>query len=171
MAKAKTEVSKERQKELKEKEKVKKEQEARLKKRLKSERKKIDKIVTFPFRTLFIIGSVSGIVFTLYNYYGEANTLLNSVFKGFLLFVVVYFGLGLLLMLWFFVLAKIRQKEAEERRRMEEELTREREKAALEGKLERELLLKQAQEKREEELRKLRQTIGNEGEIPETSSE
>lgn len=171
MAKEKTDVTKDRKKELKEKEKVKKEQEARLKKRLKAERKKIDKIVSFPFKSLFFIGAVSGIVFCIYNYYGEANTLLNSLFKGFLLFIFVYFGLGLLLLLWFFVLAKIRQREAEARRLLEEELARERERAALEGKLERELLLKQAQEKREEELRKLRQTIGNEGEISGTTPE
>ncbi|MGB9851350.1 MAG: hypothetical protein ACPLPX_00620 [Candidatus Kapaibacteriota bacterium] len=171
MAKEKSEVSKDKKKELREKEKVKKEQEVRLKKRLKAERKKIDKIVSFPFRTLFIIGIVSGIVFCLYNFYGEANTFLNSLFKGFLLFVFVYFGIGLVLLLWFFVLAKIRQKEAEERRRVEEELAHERERAALEGKLERDLLLKQAQEKREEELRKLREKLEKEEGVAGTNVE
>ncbi|ROL56942.1 hypothetical protein D9V84_05815 [Bacteroidetes/Chlorobi group bacterium Naka2016] len=171
MAKTKVEDSKDRKKELKEREKVKKEQEARLKKRLKAEKKKIDRIVSFPFKSLFFIGSVSGIVYCIYNYFGEGNTILASLLKGFLLFVLVYFGLGLVLLLWFFVLAKIRQKEAEEKRRYEEELARERERAALEGKLERELLLKQAQEKREEELRKLRESIGNENEIPRANTE
>lgn len=161
MAKEKEEVSKERKKALKEKEKVKKEQEARLKKRLKIERKRLDKIVSFPFKSLFFVGSVSGIIFFLYNFYSEGNTLLISLFKGFLLFVAIYFGLGLLFLLWFLFLAKIRQKEAEEKKKMEEELLREKERMALEGKLERDLLLKEAQEKREEELKKLREQLEN----------
>lgn len=162
MAKVKEEVSKERKKALKEKERVKKEQEARLKKRLKIERKRLDKIVSFPFKSLFFIGSISGIVFFLYNFYSEGDTILLSLFKGFLLFIAVYFGLGLIFLLWFLVLARVRQKEAEEKKRMEEELLREKERMALEGKLERDLLLKEAQEKREEELRKLREQLGNE---------
>ncbi|MCX7908131.1 MAG: hypothetical protein N2560_01250 [Ignavibacteria bacterium] len=162
MAKEKEEISTERKKALKEKEKVKKEQEARLRKRLKAERKKLDRIVTFPYKSLFIIGSVLGIVFLLYNYYIERNTLLGSIFKGFILFVIVYFGLGILFLIWFLILAKVRQKEAEEKRRLEEEMARERERAALEGKLERDLLLKEAQEKREAELRKLREQLENE---------
>ncbi|MFN3306365.1 MAG: hypothetical protein ACK42Z_04155, partial [Candidatus Kapaibacteriota bacterium] len=128
-------------------------------KRLKAERKRLNKIVSFPFKSLSIIGSVCGIVYSLYNYYFEANTLLNSLLKGFILFVVIYFGLGITVLIWFLILAKVRQKEAEERRRIEEELTREREHAALEGKLERDFLLKEAQEKREEEIRKLREQL------------
>jgi amino acid permease len=169
MAKEKEEGSKDRKKALKEKEKVKKEQEARLKKRLKAERKRLDKIVSFPFRSLFIVGAVSGILYLLYNYFAEANTFLTSLFKGFILFVIIYFGIGIILLIWFFVLAKIRQKEAEERKKLEEELSRERERLALEGKLERDLLLKQAQEKREEELRKLREQIGSETNISTNS--
>jgi len=155
-------LSEDRKKALKEKEKVKKEQEARLKKRLKIERKRINKIVSFPFKTLFVLGMVSGCVFFLYNFYAEAETLLISLFKGFVLFVLVYFGLGLLILIWLFVLAKVRQKEAEEKKRLEEELAKEQERENLEGRYERELLLKQAQEKREEELKKLREQLNKE---------
>lgn len=155
-------ITEDRKKALKEKEKVKKEQEARLRKRLKAEKKKLNKIVTFPFRTFFISGAVSGLVFFLYNFYAEANTLLISLFKGFVLFVLVYFGLGLITLIWLFILAKIRQKEAEERKKLEEEITREHERESIEGKYERELLLKQAQEKREQEIKKLREQLGKE---------
>ncbi len=159
MAKPKEDTSKDHKRELKERERLKKEQEARLRKRLEAERKRLNKIVSFPFKSLFLIGSVCGIVYLLYNYYFEANTLLNSLLKGFILFVVIYFGLGITVLIWFLILAKIRQKEAEERRRIEEEFARERERAALEGKLERDLLLKEAQDKREEEIRKLREQL------------
>lgn len=159
MAKSKEDTSKDHKKELKEREKVKKEQEARLRKRLQAERKRLNKLVSFPFKSLFIVGSVSGVVYVLYNYYFEYNTLLISILKGFILFFVLYFGLGITVLIWFLILAKLRQKEAEERRKLEEEFARERERAALEGKLERDLLLKEAQEKREEEIRKLREQL------------
>jgi len=163
MAKKEKEVlTEDRKKALKEKEKVKKEQEARLKKRLKVERKRINKIVTFPFRTLFVVGLVSGSIFFLYNFYGGSDSLLISLLKGFILFVLVYFGLGLLTLIWLLVLAKVRQKEAEEKKRLEEELAKERERESLEGKYEREFLLKQAQEKREEEIKKLRDQLNKE---------
>ncbi len=161
MAKVKEEIFKDKKKSLKEKEKIKKEQELRLKKRIKAEKKKLDKITSFPFKSLLIVGSVSGILFALYNFYLEGNTLLSSVFKGFFLFAIVYFGLGIIFLIWFFIIAKARQKEAEEKKQAEEELLREKERIAIEGKLEREQLLREAQEKRDAEIKKLRDQLEN----------
>ncbi|MGQ9819126.1 MAG: hypothetical protein ACUVQ1_04290 [Candidatus Kapaibacteriales bacterium] len=149
----------ERKKILDEKVKVKKEQEARLKKRLKNERKKIDKIITFPYNFLFYLGTIGGTLSFLWFFFAQNHNFLFSLLKGFLIMSIVYLGGGLIFFLWVVVVARIRQREMEEKRRQEEEAQREREKAELEGKLERELLLKQAAEKREQELKKLKEQL------------
>lgn len=149
----------EQKKLLKEKAKVKKEQEVRLKKRLKIERKKLDKITTFPYKFLFYLGIILGIIGFLWSFYIESSILVFSILKGFLILTVVYLGGGLIFFVWVLIIARIRQKEIEEKRRIEEEAQKEREKAELEGKLEREFLLRQAAEKREQELKKLKEQL------------
>ncbi|MCX7879467.1 MAG: hypothetical protein N2517_02280 [Ignavibacteria bacterium] len=149
---------KEQSKSPKEKEKLKQQQEATFKKRIKKEKKRLDKLVSFPFRALFIIGSVIGIVYFLYNFYFEMNSLIVSILKGFLLFVFIYVGLGLLFFIWFLIVANARRREEIEKSK-EEDFNNEKGKPHLEGIYERELLLKQAEEKREQEVRRLREQL------------
>lgn len=160
MAKQK-ETDNERKKILEEKAKVKKEQDVRLKKRLKIERKKIDRIITFPYNFLFYLGSIVGIISFLWFFFVDNYNLLFSLLKGFLIMSMVYLGGGLIFFVGVLIVARFRQREMEEKRRLEEEVQREREKAEVEGKYERELLLKQATEKREQELKKLKERLSN----------
>lgn len=158
MAKHK-ETNNERKKNLEEKAKVKKEQEARIKKRLKIERKKIDRIITFPYKFLFYLGSIVGIISFLWFFLADNHNLIFSLLKGFLIMSMIYLGGGLIFFVGVLIVARIRQREMEEKRKLEEEAQREREKAEIEGKYERELLLKQAAEKREQELKKLKEQL------------
>lgn len=151
----------ERKKILEEKSKVKKAQEARLKNRIKIERKKIDRIITFPYNFLFYLGSIVGIICFLWFFFAENHNFLFSLLKGFLIMSMVYLGGGLIFFIGVLIVARIRQREIEEKRRLEEEAQREREKAEIEGKFERELLLKQAAERREQELKKLKEQLSN----------
>ncbi len=150
---------KEKLKEQKLKEKERKQQEARLQKRLKKESKRIYGIVTFPFKTLFALGTVLAMISFLYFLIISNETLLVSLFKGFVIFTSVYLGLGLIFLIWFFVMAKVRQREMEERKRTEREHQREEEQAEFESKFEKDLLLREAEQRRKEELERLKERL------------
>lgn len=154
---------------IEEKAKAKKEQEARIKKRLKAERKKLDKITTFPYKFLFYLGAIIGIIGFLWFFFGQNQNVSFSLLKGFSFLAIVYIGGGIVFFVWVLIIARMKQKEFERKRLIEEESQREREKAELEGKLERELLLKQATEKREQELKKLKEQLSKSEENTNTN--
>lgn len=125
---AKEQLSPEQKKELQQKKKeeieaakLRKEKEKRQKEKEKREMDKVRKVVQFPFKALFSISMIVGIITFMIMFFGNSGDFIDSVYYGFLMFSVLYVGGGLLLLVILFIKSEHKKKEIEEKKKIEEE--------------------------------------------------
>lgn len=145
--KAKEKVEqKERLKQRQLKEKKKKLKEKKIKKAEEKEKKRIKSIIDFPFKLLLQSCLLITVLAFIIQYFGAEIELSKAIFYSFLLFTLLYLGIGLVIVAIFFVLSDNKKQELIEQKRIEEEL-----KIAEEKRIAEEEVL--AEERRQEEER------------------
>jgi Flp pilus assembly protein TadB len=156
-----------------EKEKLKKKKLRQKRKKAKEnkEKKRIKKAINFPFKTLFQASSFFSLILFIVMYWGNSFDIQSSVFNAFMLFISLYFGVGVVMVSIFFVISQHKEIEMEERKRQEEEERQreiEREKEEME-KMDREI--KEAERLREQELNNFRSARKNSRALPEQNKD
>lgn len=71
----------------------------------KKEDKKIDKLVTKPFVVLFNLGALLSVISFVVFFFGSGHNPVNSLYYAFLIFCSVFVGIGLVLILLYFIKA------------------------------------------------------------------
>jgi flagellar biosynthesis/type III secretory pathway M-ring protein FliF/YscJ len=105
----------------KEKEKQFKEREVRKKKREKKEMQRIKSNVNFPIKALFQGSIIIGLIFFVVKYFGQSADLIKSIFYSFIVFASVYIGVGIIMLLSFFLIAHNKKRELREMIKVEKE--------------------------------------------------
>jgi len=156
-----------------EKEKIKKKKLRQKRKKAKEdkEKKRIKKAISFPFKTLFQASTFFSLILFIVMYWGNSFDIQSSVFNAFMLFISLYFGVGVVMVAIFFVISQHKEIEMEERKRQEEEDRQreiEREKEELD-RMDREI--KEAERLREQELNNFRSARKNAKALPEQNKD
>ena len=92
--------------------KAQKEKEKELKKRQKEEQKKANKIVLSPFKSLLLASLMFTIIGFLVFYFGSEFDIVESSYRAFLIFSTIYVGIGLILLIFFYSLYRIKVNES-----------------------------------------------------------
>lgn len=120
-------LSKEAQDEKKKKDKQSKDLENQRKKSINKAKKRIDQIVTSPFKILFNSSIIIALISFVYLYFGKKSELTDAIVNVFIIFCAVYLIIGITLVIYFYIKSeeKIRILTAEiednKRRKLEEE--------------------------------------------------
>lgn len=88
-----------------------KDKENELKKRQKIEQKKANKIVLSPFKSLLFASMIFTIIGFLVFYFGSEFDIVESSYRAFLIFSIIYVGVGLLVLIFFYALYRIKVNE------------------------------------------------------------
>jgi len=105
----------------KEQDKLQRDKEAKAQKQLKLEKKKIRDSVEFPFKMLFNVSALVGILAFFIRYFAQSQELINALTNGFIVFSTIYLGFGIILLIVILVMADNRKKEQLEKKRQLEE--------------------------------------------------
>lgn len=92
--------------------KAQKDKEKELKKRQKIEQKKANKIVISPFKSLLLAALMFTIIGFLVFYIGSEFDVVESSYRAFLIFSTIYVGIGLIVLIFFYSLYRIKINEA-----------------------------------------------------------
>jgi hypothetical protein len=92
--------------------KAQKDKEKELKKRQKEEQKRANKIVLSPFKSLLIAALMFTIIGFLVFYLGSEFDIVESSYRAFLIFTTIYVGIGLIILVFFYSLYRIKVNEA-----------------------------------------------------------
>lgn len=92
--------------------KAQKEKEKELKKRQKEEQKKANKIVLSPFKSLLLASLMFTIIGFLVFYFGSEFDIVESSYRAFLIFSTIYVGIGLIVLIFFYSLYRIKVNES-----------------------------------------------------------
>ncbi len=130
-------------------------------KRLNAAKKKIDVIVKTPLKILFNSSILVAIITFVFFYFWMENDLTKSLIYVFFVFTSVYLGVGITMVIYYYLLSEEKIKELNEKvareskkRDEEEKLRQTQEMEELEA-IEREMLERRAQKKNEDENEKL----------------
>jgi len=130
-------------------------------KRLNAAKKKIDLIVKTPLKILFNSSILVAIITFVFFYFWMENDLTKSLIYVFFVFTSVYLGVGITMVIYYYLLSEEKIKELNEKvareskkRDEEEKLRQTQEMEELEA-IEREMLERRAQKKNEDENEKL----------------
>lgn len=88
-----------------------KEKEKELKKKQKLEQKKANKIVISPFKSLLLAALIFTIIGFLVFYFGSEFDIVESSYRAFLIFSIIYVGVGLVVLIFFYGLYRIKLNE------------------------------------------------------------
>ena len=99
-----------------EKLKKKKEREARIKRKEQKERKRINNIINYPFKTLFQISSLLGLFSFIFAYFWFEKVLLKSLLYTFFIFSFIFILVGVSLLVVYFNKAQEQLREQEQKR-------------------------------------------------------
>ena len=105
----------------KEQDKIQKEKEAKASKQLKVERRRIRDSVEFPFKMLFNVSALVGILAFFIKFFTQSQELINALTNGFIVFSTIYLGFGIILLIVILVMADNRKKEQLEKKRQLDE--------------------------------------------------
>lgn len=94
----------------KEREQRRKDYEERRKKFIKKEQKKINAIVSFPYRVLLTLSAIAGILGLLYTYFWAEMSILKSLMYAFGIFVILYLGFGIILTVVYYIISESKIK-------------------------------------------------------------
>ena len=92
--------------------KAQKEKEKELKRRQKEEQKKANKIVISPFKSLLLAALMFTIIGFLVFYFGSEFDIVESSYRAFLIFSTIYVGIGLIVLIFFYSLYRIKVNES-----------------------------------------------------------
>lgn len=92
--------------------KAQKEKEKELKKRQKEEQKRANKIVISPFKSLLIAALMFTIIGFLVFYFGSEFDIVESSYRAFLIFSTIYVGIGLIVLIFFYSIYRIKVNES-----------------------------------------------------------
>ncbi len=157
----------------KEREKKQKLREKRQKLREEKERKRIKRIIDFPFKVVHNTSAIIALVYFLLQYFGNSMEILESLYTAFVVYLICEVGGCLLVFAIFFVISQKREKELrdlikhnEEQIRLEEERKRKEEQELIETqKVMLETNDDNLEAKRQEEMKKFREMKENESRI------
>lgn len=105
----------------KEKLKKKKEKEKRIEKQKKREMKRIKSLVNLPFKLLLQVSSLITALSFIVIFFGYETPLMRTIYLCFLIFTMLYLGLGLVMIAIFFLVSQDKIVEMEELKKIEEE--------------------------------------------------
>lgn len=91
--------------------KTQKEKEKELKRKQKIEQKKANRIVISPFKSLLLAALIFTIIGFLVFYFGSEFDIVESSYKAFLIFSIIYVGVGLVVLIFFYALYRIKLNE------------------------------------------------------------
>jgi hypothetical protein len=93
-------------------------------KKLAQEKKKLDKIISFPSRALFLISLIIGLITFTYSYFGSTGDPMSSILTGFFAFSIIFIGFGFAMIMFFYFKSE-RIKEDIEKQKLKERNERE----------------------------------------------
>jgi len=105
----------------KEKLKKKQEKEKRIEKQKKREMKRIKSLVNLPFKLLLQVSSLITALSFIVIFFGYETPLMRTIYLCFLIFTMLYLGLGLVMIAVFFLISQDKIVEMEELKKIEEE--------------------------------------------------
>ena len=78
------------------------------------DKKGMSRLLNFPFRILFQVSLIAGLIYFFINYYRQSDDLANLLFNSILIFLTLYIAAGILLLIFFYIVseAKIRERQA-----------------------------------------------------------
>lgn len=85
----------------------------------KKQKKKIKYLINFPYKTIFQISLLSGIIYFTVLYFGQSIDLFKSIYSGAILFLAVLLGLGIIVTTFILIISD--RKETERKLKEEEE--------------------------------------------------
>lgn len=92
--------------------KAQKEKEKEQKKRQKEEQKNANKIVISPFKSLLLAALMFTIIGFLVFYFGSEFDIVESSYRAFLVFTTIYVGIGMIVLIFFYSLYRIKVNES-----------------------------------------------------------
>lgn len=110
----------------KEKEKRRKERENKIRNKEKKEEKRIRKVVGFPFRTLFQLSTFFTLVSFMIIYFGNEIDLMTAVYICSLIFILLYFVVGAVMVIGYWKISEERIQEMESKKKKEKDAENER---------------------------------------------
>lgn len=110
----------------KEKEKRRKERESKIRKKEKQEEKRIKKVVNFPFRTLFQLSTFFTLVSFMIIFFGNEIDLMAAVYICSLIFILLYFVVGAVMVIGYWKISEERIHEMESKKKKEKDEENER---------------------------------------------
>lgn len=110
----------------KEKEKRRKEREKKIRAKEKKEERRIRNIIGFPFRTLFQLSLFFTLVSFLIIYFGNGFDIMAALYICFLIFIFLYFVVGIVMVIGYWKISEEKIKELENRKKQEKQEEEER---------------------------------------------
>jgi Flp pilus assembly protein TadB len=110
----------------KEKEKRRKERERKIKNKERKEEKRIRNVISFPFKTLFQLSLFFTLVAFLIIYFGNGFDMMSAMYICSLIFIVLYFAVGAVMVIGYWKISEERIQEMEARKKREKEEEEER---------------------------------------------
>lgn len=92
--------------------KAQKEKEKEQKKLQKEEQKNANKIVISPFKSLLLAALMFTIIGFLVFYFGSEFDIVESSYRAFLVFTTIYVGIGMIVLIFFYSLYRIKVNES-----------------------------------------------------------
>lgn len=91
------------------------EREKRYQKKLNQEKKKLNNIISFPTKALFLISLITGLITFTFTYFGSSSEIISSILTSFFAFSLSFIGLGVGMILYFFFKSEQIKKEYAEK--------------------------------------------------------
>jgi cation transport ATPase len=91
--------------------KAQQEKEKELKKKQKKEQKRANKIVLSPFKSLLYAALIFMIIGFIFFFFGSELDIVESGYRAFLIFSTVYVGIGLLVLIFFYGVYRLKTNE------------------------------------------------------------
>jgi len=105
----------------KEKQKRRKERESKIRKKEKTEEKRIRKVVSFPFRTLLQLSTFFTLVSFMIIFFGNEIDLMSAIYICSLIFILLYFVVGAVMVIGYWKISEERIQEMESRKKKEKD--------------------------------------------------
>jgi uncharacterized membrane protein YgaE (UPF0421/DUF939 family) len=89
--------------------------EKKYQKKVAQERKKLERIISFPSKALFYISLIVSLMAFIYSYFSNSQELISAILTSFFGFAATFIGVGIALILFFYFKSEQIKKEYEER--------------------------------------------------------
>jgi len=115
-------------KEIEEQEAERKKKKAELEKKIKvnekNQKKRINKLVNFPFKTLLQISLICGLIYFIILFFGQDVDIMKSVYSAAIVFLAVLLGIGIIMTAFILIISQRKEIEAKQKELEEIEMQR-----------------------------------------------